>query len=170
MSQWSTALRAVVARLEDSASWTRRGPLWPLAFRTASGHTSPTVQRTVEENPHEPAQSCPSINRRAFSDVYPRPGPERRAHCHTSTHAHCHAGTDARTHCHTSTHAHCHAGTDARTHCHTSTHAACHCNAACHCHARCHCHRRTRGHHTCGYEREPRTDEDPDGQDADHNE
>src|ERR1035437_3679771 len=121
-------------------------PLWPLAFRTASGHTSPTVQRTVEENPHEPAQSCPSINRRAFSDVYPRPGPERRAHCHTSTHAHCHAGTDARTHCHTSTH------------------------AACHCHARCHCHRHTRGHHTCGYEREPRTDEGPDGQDADHDE
>jgi hypothetical protein len=25
-------------------------------------------------------------------------------------------------------------------------------------------------HHTCGYEREPRTDEDPDGQDADHDE
>src|ERR1019366_2970930 len=100
--QWSTALSAVAACLQDSASWTRRGPLWPLAFRTASGHTSPPVQSTVEENPHERAQSRPSINRRAFSDVYPRPGPEPHAHFHTNTHAHCHTGTDAPTHCHTS--------------------------------------------------------------------
>src|ERR1035441_4000650 len=143
-------------------------PLWPLAFRTASGDTSPPVQRTVEENPHEPAQSCPSINRRAFSDVYPRPGPEPRAHCHTSTHAACHC--HALCHCHRRARCHCHR----RARCHCHRHARCHCHrhARCHCHrhARCHCHRRARCHHTCGYEREPRTDEGPDGQDADHDE